>query len=161
MTPRRSPSAAAGLALALAAASALGCITPEVSTTLAGGPIGLSGAFGASSGGAVDATDLGSLGIEGHDGGFLPRVDLDWKGIHLSLTGLYTNRRGLGELDGELSLGGSVISASMPVRTALDLEVQSAVVTWDLVPSERYELALGFGLHLVDLDASVGGARDG
>lgn len=139
----------------LCLAALAGCIAPEVSVTASGGPIGLAGRFGASSGGAVETTDLGSLGVGGDDTGFLPRVDFDWRGVHLSLAGLFTNRRGDGVVGGELTLGGAVIAASTPVRSSLDLEVGTALLTWDLVPTERVEAALGFGLHLVDLEASV------
>ena len=141
---------------ALAAAGALSaCIAPTVSVDATGGPIGLSGSFGASNGGPVVATDLGALGVDGHDGGFLPRVHFDWRGIHLSVGGLFTNRAGDGVLAGEIALGGTVIQAATPVRTGLDLEVGTATVTWDFVPDPRVELGLGFGLHLIDLEASV------
>jgi hypothetical protein len=132
-----------------------GCIAPEPSAHLVAGPIGLSGRFGASSGGTVQATDLGDLGVDGHDTGFLPRMDWDWKGIHLSVGGLFTNRAGNGTVAGTLEIGGTTIPASSPVRSHLDLEVGTAVVTWDLVPHPAYEAALGFGLHLVDLEATV------
>ena len=85
----------------------------------------------------------------------MPRLDVDWEGVHFSAAALFTNRRGDGLLSGEVSVGGTTLAGNLPVQTSIDLEVLTTAVTWDMIPSDWYEFGLGFGLHLVDFDTSI------
>lgn len=115
----------------------------------------LEGHFGASETGSAIESDLDSLGLGGSDGSFSPRIDLAWLGVQLSLSSLGMSYSGRGETDVVVEFDGIRIVKGARVDSALDIGMTTAALTWDLVPGDRLDLGIGFGVTLLDLEVDI------
>jgi hypothetical protein len=96
------------------------------------------------------ALDLGQ-----DDAAFGARADVRFGTPHVVLNFLLSDFDGEGTLTGQLSDDGVVLPAGTDVATDVDFALYSGIVTFDLVPSDMVEVGLGFGLEVIDLDATV------
>lgn len=97
----------------------------------------------------------GDLDLEEDDAAPGLRADLEFGSPHVVLAWSRSENGGDGTLTGQISDDGVVLPAGTDVATSVDLGLYSALVTFDLVPSEAFELGVGFGLHVADLEATV------
>lgn len=110
----------------------------------------------AANGANTGSNDLDSVGIDGSEGALGLRADFDWLLPHLTVT---TQQKakwdGSGTLDADISEGGVTIPAGTAVNSELEFAVHKAVVTFDLMPTQTFELGLGLGVSALDFDATV------
>lgn len=79
------------------------------------------------------------------------RADLKFGAPHLTLSTQASSWSGNGTLNADF--GG--IPASTAVDTDLDLALHRFALTFDVIPSDLFELGLGFGVTVADIDARV------
>jgi hypothetical protein len=131
------------------------CSTPEIRVQATYGelePDGDVALTDTSGGGGFNASNsLDELGIEDEEETLGGRVDFKWGAPHLSIATNSASWDGSGTLSSEF--GG--IPASANVDTELDLGLHRAVLTFDVVPTDLIELGLGFGVSLIDFEATV------
>ncbi len=152
----------AALALALWGASLTGCSTPHLDITPRVGNLSLSGDFSVvtESGGPPPSTIAGSnsleaLGLDDSETVFLPRADLDFGPMLLTVDHLDFSASGQGEIDQDIVFDGITFSATDTVTSDIDLQITRGVVTWNLIPTDKVDVGLGFGVGYVALDASI------
>lgn len=110
----------------------------------------------AAPGEALAANDVESaLNLDADDAAPGIRADIELGSPHVVLGWMQSGSDGDGTLTGQLSDDGVVLPAGTDVATDFELGVASGIVTFDLVPTETVEVGIGFGVHVVDLDASV------
>lgn len=149
------------IALPLAAFGALlpaACSAPSVTLTPRIGEIEIDGdlrAIDTSGGPVIDAsTDVDDLGLD-DETVFLPRADLDWGPMRLTVDVAQLDYEGEGTITGDIILDGVTIPAGDDVATDLALDFGSATLTWDVVPTDLVDLGLGFGVVVARVDADI------
>jgi hypothetical protein len=125
-------------------------IQPDYALTSPSGHIKLAG-----NGVNTGSNSLDSLGIKDSEGTFGLRADFDWILPHVTVTTQKTSYDGDGKLTADVSSGGTVIPAGTNVKSELDLGLTKGVVTFDIMPTQAFELGIGLGLAAVDFKASV------
>jgi hypothetical protein len=145
-------SAGACAAPHLAVLPRAGNFEPDGEVTLAGD----AGGVGLSASNSVEA--LGLVEDEGLPG---LRADLDWSGIRLTLAWQQSEHGGSGTLEGEISDDDVSIPAGTAVDSVFDMGLGEVLLTFDLVPGDRFELGLGLGAAVFELDVSVTDATTG
>src|SRR5882672_10851560 len=125
-------------------------IQPDYALTSPDGKIKLAG-----NGVNTGSNSLSSLGIKDSEGTFGLRADFDWLLPHVTVTTQKTSWDGSGTLDQAVSGGGVVIPAGTPVKSELDLGITKGLVTFDIMPTQAFELGIGLGLSVIDFKASV------
>jgi len=110
----------------------------------------------ATPGGSLVANDVeDALNLEADGASLGIRADIELGSPHIVLAWMQSASDGDGTLTGQLSDDGVILPADTDVATDFDLGLASGIVTFDLVPTEMVEVGIGFGVHVVDLDASV------
>lgn len=140
-----------GLAAALLLTA---CSAPRLDVTPRWGTLDIEGSLGVASGSVTAKADLETAGLQEDDSVLGARVDLDWGGSHVMLSGQQSEHGGDGTLDATLTSDGTTITAGTDVRSEFDLGLYSAAYTFDFVPSELVEVGLGLGLAYLDVQAS-------
>jgi hypothetical protein len=125
-------------------------IQPDYALTSPDGHIKLAG-----NGVNTGSNSLDSLGIKDSEGTFGLRADFDWILPHLTVTTQQTSYDGSGKLTADVSDGGVVIPAGTKVDSSLDLGITKGVITFDIMPTQAFELGIGLGLSAIDFKASV------
>jgi len=145
-----------GIAVLFAVALAA-CSAPRVAVEPRVGQPDVSGHVAAAAPGEplVPNDVEGALDLEQDDAAPGLRADLEFGSPRVVLSWMRSENAGEGTLTGQLSDDGIVLPVGTDVGTSVDLGLYSALVTFDVVPSETFELGLGFGLHVADLDATV------
>ena len=140
------------LALAASACSAPSLeVVPRLGRLSPGGDMGFSTA-----GAAVAAQALeDGFGMETDASVLGGRVDLEAAALHL--TGAYagSDHDGQGVLSADIDYDGGSIPANTQVDTQFALSNTGVVATWDLLPTDAFELGFGFGANLVGVDARI------
>lgn len=90
--------------------------------------------------------DSSSLGL---------RADLDVGSPHMTASVQSSSHDGSGTLAGEIDYDGQVIAAGADVSTEFALMSYSFITTWDVIPSDAFELGLGLGANLLDIQMDV------
>ena len=122
--------------------------TPRVSQFDIGGD------FGVQEGTTVNGrASIESLGVEEDSSVLGGRVDLLAFG-HWTFSGQQSTHDGEGTADAELSSGGITINAGDPVKSEWNSACIPGSVTFDLVPSDTFEVGFGLGVAVLDTDAS-------
>jgi len=144
---------AAPLLLATACSAPSLAVLPRGGTFEPDGEVALSGSaggVGVSSSNSVEA--LGLVEDEGVPG---LRADLAWGGLCLTLSYQQSAHGGEGTLEAEISDDTISLPAGTMVDSEFDMGLGEALLTWDFLPGETFELGLGLGAALFDLDVSV------
>jgi hypothetical protein len=133
------------------------CSAPEFWVEPAYGSLSLDGDVRATSASSSTSADnsVDSLGLDDAEGVLVARADFDWLAPHLTVRATEVEFSGDGVLDAEISEGGVVIPASTPVTSDVELSLASAVLTFDLAPTDVLELGLGFGVAWIDFAAEL------
>ncbi|MCY2959892.1 MAG: hypothetical protein NTY35_06970 [Planctomycetota bacterium] len=145
------------LVATLLAAALAGCSAPRLAVEPRVARPSVSGhVASAAPGDPLTSNDIaGDLNLEEDDAAPGVRADLEFGSPHVVLAWSRSENEGDGTLTGQIADDGVVLTAGTDVATSVDLGLFSALVTFDLVPSETFELGLGFGLHVADLEADV------
>src|SRR5262245_7049598 len=128
-------------------------VLPRVGNFEPEGEIALSGSAG---GVGVDATNsVEALGLVEDEGVPGIRADLDWGRSRWTLAWQQSEHGGTGTLEAEISDDDASIAAGTQVDSVFDMGLGEFLVTFDVVPGDTFELGLGLGATLFDLDVSV------
>lgn len=150
------PALAASLLPVLASACAAPAhfsLLPRGGTFDPEGDIALAGTAGTV--GITATNSVEALGLVEDDGVPGLRTDLGWGVSHWTFAWQQSENGGTGTLEAEISDEDTVIAAGTQVETVFDLGLGEFLLTFDVVPDERFELGLGFGATVFDLDVSV------
>jgi len=144
-------------ALLLLAVLIPGCAAPSFQLMPRYGTSAISGSSAVVAEGVdLQANDVeDSLGLDEDSSVPGVRFDADFGLPTLTLAAQWSDFSGEGTLETEISEGGVTIPAGADVATDLDFDVYSLLYTFDVIPSDQFELGLGLGVHLIDLFARV------
>jgi hypothetical protein len=151
------------LAFLLALFSGLGaCSAPRVDVMPRLMQAKLDGTLAASNGGgSLTSNDLADdLGMDETADELGARVDMVLGGSTFTFSYAPASFSGSGTLTGDITHGGTTITAGTNVTTDSDLNVSSAIWTHDFVPGENLELGLGLGVQVLDFSAKLVSATD-
>lgn len=139
---------------------AVGCSGPRVDVMGRYGQFDVDGQFAATAGPITSSNTAAEVGIVDDDGYFGGRADFKWGMPHLIVSGQATDHSGSGVLSSTIDLDGTTITAGTAVDTTFDLGLYNALLMFDFLPTDVFELGLGFGIGALDLDAQfVGGGN--
>lgn len=96
-----------------------------------------------------------NLGLEKDSSSLGLRADLDLGAPHLTASIQGSTHDGEGVLDGEIEYDEQVIDADASVATDFSLTGYSFIATWDLIPGDSFELGLGLGANVLDIQMEV------
>ena len=133
------------------------CAAPAVDIMPRYGTFDVEGHFGITNSptGPVPVADMNVAGF-GKDGGYLGlRADLDAGSPVYSFSTQITQHGGSGIVENELTSGDGIILEGSVVDSDLKLGLHQMAVTFDMVPSDMIDVGLGFGVTVIDLDASM------
>lgn len=135
-------------------------LVPSLSVTPRYGWLEPNGDVSVSSASANAASDVETLGLE-EEGTFSPRLDFGWGPLDLMASGFQTEFEGRGFAEAQLDLGGVIINQGEAVDSSLDLLVGGVSATFDLIPTQLFDLGLGLGVTYVDFDARIRSVNTG
>ena len=146
-----------GLVCLVLAATSAACSTPCGSVLARVGQSDIDGHVAVADSGQplADNTLDEALGLGKDDSAPGLRADLDFGSPHVVLAWGRTKNGGDGTLTGELSDDDVTLPVGTEVATTVDLHLYTAIATWDVLPSPMFELGLGLGFHVADLEALV------
>lgn len=148
---RHLPIAAAVTALAGACSAPRFAVEPRVGQSEVSGHLASS-----APGDPLQKNDVeGALNLDQDDSAPGLRADLEFGSPHVVVAWSRTQNDGEGQLTGQMSDDGVILPVGTDVATDVDLDVYTAIVTFDLLPTETFELGIGLGVHVIDLDATV------
>lgn len=128
------------------------CAAPQFTASATYGDLSPDGSVSyVAAGQAAVSNTVSELGIDGGEPTFGLRGDFKWGIPHLSVATQSTSWSG----DGTLTADFGGISASTNVDSDLDLALHRFVLTFDVLPTDMFELGLGFGVTVADFEASV------
>jgi len=157
MKPHRLLLLAGGLALA-----GTSCFLPNASVEPRYGRFELDGelAIADSTLGITASNSLDDLGLQDDSGVPGIRGDVKWGSPHLTVMWQSSSHDGSGQLTADLSDGDVTIPVGTAVDSALDLGLGEALLTFDLFPGDTFEVGIGLGAVLLDIDASFTGGGE-
>ena len=131
------------------------CSAPRVWTTQRIGPVDISGDLAMNVAGASGSTSANQLGLEDDKSAWSPRVDFDFAGLHINLNRLASEHSGNGSTEDTLTLDSGVIAPGRSVRSELDLEMTTAAVTFDFIPTSLVDVGIGLGAGTLEYDIEI------
>jgi hypothetical protein len=139
--------------LASACASTRFSVLPRYGKFEPDGEIAVSGDAGTV---GVNATNsIEALGMVEDDGAPGIRADLDWGSPRLTLAWQQSEHGGTGTLEAEISDDDTTIPAGTDIESEFDMGLGELLLTFDVIQGDRFELGLGFGATVFDLDVAV------
>lgn len=127
------------------------CSLPQLDIMPRYGTLAADGDVAVSSTGASALADLTAMGLDDDEEAIGGRADLRWGAPHLVAMGQQSTHEGQGVLTAELSQGGVTIPLGAAVASDIDIGLYSAVLLFDLLPGDFWELGIGFGATALDL----------
>jgi len=115
----------------------------------------LQGSFGVASGGATGSSSTNDLGLVEENLAAFPQAEVSWGGAHLTVNALDTFYEGQGTVQADMDLDGVTLASGENVDSAFDMQMASAVMTWDMIPTDLAELGLGMGVTYTDVFTNV------
>jgi hypothetical protein len=132
------------------------CSTPSIRPQVLVNSLELDGDIGTSFGPLSTDNSVEALGLDDSETVIVPRADLDWDPIHVSIEGFQMEVSGTGVAEASLDIGdGPGISIGEPVDSEADFELYQARFVWDFVPDPLLDLGLGVGVGYLDYEISV------
>jgi len=98
-------------------------------------------------------TSTQDLGLTEKDESFSGRVDVKWAGGRVTASNLDASYAGSGMVTTDITLDGTTISNGTPVDSMMDFDILSGTVTWDVIPGQTVDVALGVGGGIMDIFA--------
>jgi hypothetical protein len=131
------------------------------------GTLAIDGDLGAHSKGrdVGGKVSVGKLGLDDDDDEIrvLPRLDLDWEKLHLSIEGFTADYSGSGITTDDLAAGGIIIPDGVSLRSSLDAWLLRGTLVYDIFAREHFRFGLGGGAGVVHyevgLDPSAGSRK--
>ncbi|MFN9786663.1 MAG: hypothetical protein ACK57N_08825 [Planctomycetia bacterium] len=143
--------------LALPWLLAAACSTPSLDLTPRLAMLEPDGSFGFNdtTGQQVQQDLQDNLGLVEDSSSLGLRADLDVGSPHMTASVQSSSHDGSATLSGEIEYDGQVIDAGADVATDFALTGYSFITTWDLIPGDSFELGLGLGANLLDIQMEV------
>lgn len=133
------------------------CLAPKAWVMGRYGEWELDGDFAAVDTSGTATTDVRTstedLGLTDKDDSFSGRVDVKWAGGRVTGSNLAASYAGSGMVTTDITLDGTTISSGTPVDSVMDFDILSGSVTWDIIPGDTVDVALGVGGGVMDLFA--------
>jgi len=136
-------------------------LTPRLSMLEPDGSLG----FNDTAGQQVSQDLQTALGLVEDNGSLGIRADLDVGSPHMTFAMQRSSHDGRGTLQDSISYDGNEINLPdtdgdgepdpVDVATQFDLTSYSFVTTWDVIPADSFELGLGLGANLLQIDMEV------
>jgi hypothetical protein len=138
-------------------AACAACSAPSALVTPRVGQMDIDGHVAVSDSGMVLADNSldDALGLEKDEASPGVRADVRAGVPHFVFAWGNPDNGGDGTLTAEISDDGTTLPVGTEVATNIDLDLWSALVTFDVIPTEMFELGLGLGIHLADLEALI------
>lgn len=140
-----------GLAAALLLTA---CSAPRFDVTPRWGTLDIDGSLGVASGNVTAKADLNAAGLQEDDSVLGARLDFDWGGSHVMVSGQQSEHGGEGTMTATIGTPPDQISAGADVVSEFDLGLYTAAYTFDFVPTDLIEVGLGLGVSYLDVKAS-------
>jgi len=83
------------------------------------------------------------------------RGDVDFGIACLTVAWQQSENGGTGTLEAEISDDDTTIAAGTDIESVFDFGLGEVLVTFDMIPGDTFELGLGLGATVIDLDVSV------
>lgn len=115
----------------------------------------LQGSFGVASGASAGSSTTNDLGLVEESLAAFPQAEVAWGGAHLTVNALDTFYEGQGAVGSDMQQGGITLASGENVDSIFDMQMASAVMTWDMIPTDLAELGLGVGVTYTDVFANV------
>jgi hypothetical protein len=131
------------------------CSTPSIRAGPSVGFANLDGDFAASSGSISASNDFSDLGLDDRETEIGARVDLKWGSPHLTVSFARTEMSGDGTTTAQLENDGVIIPVGASVDSDVELTHGQAVITFDLLPTDMFELGLGVGVEALAIDGTI------
>lgn len=128
------------------------CAIPSLDVQGRYSPMNISGSAGFASGAVGGSADLEEAGLDDDNVPSL-RMDLKFGAPHLVALAQAPSFSGSGQVDATLTDGTNTILVGADVDSQVDLGQYTLGLLFDLFPGDTIELALGFGVTYLDLDA--------
>ncbi len=132
----------------------LACSAPALELMPRMQEVSLEGEIGIASGAISGTNDIETAGVEKDSSVFGLRLDFDLGAPRLTLSTQGSTHDGDGTLEFDITQNGVTITAGTDVETEVDMALHQLALTWDLIPTDMFELGLGLGAAAVDLDAT-------
>jgi|JI10StandDraft_1071094.scaffolds.fasta_scaffold33753_5 hypothetical protein len=143
------------LLLVLALLPFAACAAPNLEVTPHFGSSKLSGDFAVAAGSVSATTGIDDIGLDGSESTPGVRIDAKWGSPHLSVSVEQTKYSGSGATTVNLSQGSTTIPAGTDVESDLDLTYGNALITFDFLPTDMFELGIGLGVEAAKLDTEI------
>ncbi len=146
----------------LIAALASSCSAPAFDVAPRYGSFDLEGHFGITSNpnGEVPVSDMNRAGIDKDEGFLGLKAEIDVGAPVFTFSTQQTNHGGSGVVDNDLMSGGDMIAAGTAVDSDVDFGLHQLAATFDFVPGDTFDVGLGLGITIADLDAVMTGGGD-
>ena len=131
------------------------CSGPGLSLVPRVGFYELSGDFAATEGATAVSSSIDDLGLSDSEAAFAPRVEAHVGGMMLDVSAFSTEFSGRGTVQGDITIDDITITQGTDVDTDFGLDSADASLTWDLIPTDMAELAIGLGVNLMQLDITL------
>lgn len=141
--------------LALALLPLAGCLTPQVDVMPRVGWMDLSGDFAAGVGAPGGPNDFGTLGVDGREPSFMPRIDLSSGNWDHTVDWIASQYAGTGSVENTFTLDGVTFTTGTPLRSDLEFGVARWVSTYDFAPRPDWTLGLGAGLGFYSVETRL------
>jgi len=143
------------LLLALVSSSFAACIAPNLEVTPHIGTSKLTGDFAVAAGDVTATTGIDDIGLDSRETTPSVRIDAKWGSPHLSVSLEQTKYSGSGATTVDLSKGSTTIPAGTNVDSDLDLTYGNAIITFDFLPTDMFELGIGLGVEAAKLKTEL------
>lgn len=141
-----------GFALALTA----GCSAPSLRLTPRVGFVDLGGDFAASPSTDVSgSSSVEALGLDDTETEFIPRADFEFGPFLWTVDYGNLSFSGQGTAEATIDFGGINVAAGQDVESDIDLTLYRSTFTWDVIPTDTFDLGLGFGIGGAEVSATV------
>lgn len=131
------------------------CAAPQLEITPHFGTSKLSGDVAVSTGSVAATTGIDDIGLDGSESTPGVRVDAKWGSPHLSVSLEQTKYSGSGATTVDLTQGSTTIPAGTNVDSDFDLTYGNALITFDFLPTDMFELGIGLGVEAAKLKTEL------
>jgi hypothetical protein len=134
-----------------------GCALPTADLMARGGLLDIQGDIELTSLGGTPqgSTSVENLGL-GEEGSFQPRIDVNWRSLHLTVNGFQVDYSGSGAVTEPLQLDSlPAINVGELVRSSMDFQFLAGDVYWDPLPIPLVDVGIGVGVARLDYNIDI------
>jgi hypothetical protein len=132
-----------------------GCLTPKVDIMPRVGWMDLRGDFASGVDAPGGPNDFGTLGLDGREATFMPRIDLSSGRWDHTVDWISSQYDGEGEVENTFTLDGVTFTTGTPLRSDLEFGVARWIGTYDFAQRPEWTVGLGAGLGIYSLETRL------